>query len=235
MSSIKANICIIPARGGSKRIPRKNIKEFLGKPIIAYSINAALESGIFDEVMVSTDDQEIADFAEKEGAKLPFLRSASNSDDFSTTADVLVEVLKDYSDIGQQFSDACCIYPTAPFVTPDDLKRGKVLLDSPGVESVFPVVKFDYPVWRGLKMSSKGKIEMLWPQYLGSRSQDLEPTFHDCGQWYWFKVREFLETKNLFSAKSSGLELTNMEVQDIDTESDWRLAELKYEYLQSLK
>ncbi|HSI78263.1 MAG TPA: pseudaminic acid cytidylyltransferase [Lunatimonas sp.] len=229
------SICIIPARGGSKRIPRKNIKDFMGKPIIAYSIAAAVESGLFDEVMVSTDDAEIAQVALKFGAKVPFKRSAENSNDYATTADVLEEVIVNYKRAGLEFSHACCLYPTAPFVTPEYLKEGENMLLDPEVVSVFPVVKFDYPIWRGLKKMESGGMEMVWKEHLNSRSQDLQPVYHDAGQWYWFKVEKFLSSKTVFSDNSKGVEITSLEVQDIDTEHDWQLAELKYGYLQSIK
>jgi pseudaminic acid cytidylyltransferase len=230
-----ADICIIPARGGSKRIPGKNIKLFAGKPIIAYSIQSALKSGLFEEVMVSTDDLEIAEIAKKFGAKVPFFRSKENSDDHATTSDVLKEVLLFYIGKGREFSNACCLYPTAPFVTSDSLKEGKKILKESGADTVFPVVGFGYPVWRGLRKDSSGKMEMVWKEHLNSRSQDLEEVFHDAGQWYWFSVERFLMNKKLFTENTRGPELSPLEVQDIDNLHDWHLAELKYGYLQSLK
>lgn len=230
-----ADICIIPARGGSKRIPRKNIKNFAGKPIIAYSIEAALSSGLFDEVMVSTDDAEIARIAEKFGAKVPFFRSEKNADDHSTTSDVIEEVLMEYSKQGRKFISACCIYPTAPFVTVDSLVHGKNLLRESAADAVFPTVKFGYPVWRGLRKDREGTVEMIWKEHLNSRSQDLEEVFHDAGQWYWFDVERFLLNKKLFTTNTKAIELSPLEVQDIDNIHDWHLAELKYGYLQSLK
>lgn len=231
---IMNNLCIIPARGGSKRIPRKNIKDFIGKPIIAYSIEAAVQSGLFDEVMVSTDDEEIVEVALKYGAKVPFKRSAENSDDYATTAQVLEEVLTNYRKSGVEFSSACCLYPTAPFVTPEYLKEGHNLLLDPEVASVFSVVKFDYPIWRGFTRNDNGVMKMVWKENINTRSQDLEPVYHDAGQWYWIKVEMFLSSKVLFTENSKGVKLSKLEVQDIDTEHDWHLAELKYEYLQSL-
>lgn len=229
------DICIIPARGGSKRIPRKNIKDFVGKPIIAYSIEAALTSGLFDEVMVSTDDAEIAKIAEKFGAKVPFFRSGKNADDHSTTSDVIEEVLMEYSKQGGKFTKACCIYPTAPFVTIGSLEEGKSILIDSGADTVFPIVKFGYPVWRGLRKEGNGTVEMIWKEHLKSRSQDLEEVFHDAGQWYWFDVERFLLNKKLFTDNTKAIELSPLEVQDIDNLHDWHLAELKYGYLQSLK
>jgi N-acylneuraminate cytidylyltransferase len=230
-----ADICIIPARGGSKRIPRKNIREFLGKPIIAYSIQTALDSGLFDKVMVSTDDEEIAEVAKKYGAKVPFLRSSKSSDDFATTSDVLEEVLFELSSRSEKFNKACCLYPTAPFVTSDLLKEGERILKESGVDTVFPVVSFTYPVWRGLRKDDTGKVEMIWKEHLNSRSQDFEEVFHDAGQWYWFDVKSFMQNKKLFMDNTKGIELSPLEVQDIDNLHDWHLAELKYGYLQSIK
>jgi pseudaminic acid cytidylyltransferase len=222
------NIAIITARGGSKRIPRKNIKDFLGKPIIAYSIEASLQSGIFQEVMVSTDDTEIAEVAQKYGAKVPFLRSAKNSDDFATTADVLTEVLENYAQLGQNFQYACCLYPTAPFVTAEKLQKAFQLLTESNADSVVPVATFSYPIWRSLKIEN-GKLQMNFPENLNKRSQDLPPAYHDVGQFYFFQVAKFLSTKRLFSDFSVPLHISELEMQDIDNETDWKLAELKYQ------
>jgi pseudaminic acid cytidylyltransferase len=229
------NLAIIPARGGSRRIPRKNIKDFLGKPIIAYSIEAALNSDLFDEVMVSTDDKEIADIAQKRGANIPFMRSTNNSDDFSTTVDVLLEVIEKYEILGKYFTYACCIYPTAPFVTEKNLKLGFEKLETESRSSVFPIVPFTYPIWRGLRNNMGGEVNLVWPEYLNSRSQDLEEVFHDAGQWYWFKVDALKKYKKLFTDNTASIVLNPLEVQDIDNFNDWKLAELKYGYLQSLK
>lgn len=229
------NIAIIPARGGSKRIPKKNIKEFFGKPIIAYSIEAALKSNLFDEIMVSTDDQEIAEVAIKYGANVPFMRTEDNADDYSSTVDVLLEVIDCYTKSGFFFSTACCIYPTAPFVTPEKLKQGFDKLKLEKLFSVFPVVPFNYPVWRGLKKEKNDKVIMLWPEHLNSRSQDLEEIYHDAGQWYWFEIESVKAYKKLFNENTASIVLNPLEVQDIDNLSDWHIAELKYGYLQSLK
>ena len=226
-------IAIIPARGGSKRIPRKNIRDFLGKPIIAYSIEAALASGLFDEVMVSTDDNEIAEVARQYGAKVPFLRSENASSDYATTAQVLEEVLGSYSAAGQMFDIACCLYPTAPFVSGELLGAGFAKLVSGGHNSVFPVLRYSYPIWRSLKIE-EGRAVLNWPEFLNSRSQDLPAAFHDAGQFYWFQVKAFAEHKVLFTDNSGILELSEMQVQDIDTETDWKLAELKYKLLHNI-
>jgi pseudaminic acid cytidylyltransferase len=223
-------IAIITARGGSKRIPGKNIKLFLGKPVIQYSIEAALNSGIFTEVMVSTDIQEIAEIAVKCGAKVPFLRSGKNSDDFSTTADVLFEVLNEYKKTGTEFRYACCIYPTAPFVTAAKLQTAFKKLTEENALSVVPVVRFNFPILRSFKMEN-GFVSLNWPEYLNSRSQDLPPAFHDAGQFYFFVVNSFFNEKKIFTDKTFGLEMPETEVQDIDTEEDWKLAEIKYTFL----
>lgn len=225
-----AKVAIITARGGSKRIPRKNIKSFLGKPIIAYSICAAIESGCFDEVMVSTDDQEIAKVAESFGAKIPFIRSIETSDDFATTADVLVEVIKKYDRLGKKYDHACCIYPTAPFVTPEKLRQGNELLLQTGADSVLPVVKFGYPILRALQIENNC-LSMIWPEHMNTRSQDLKPAYHDAGQFYWFLVSRFMKTRKLFSDYSVPIIVNESEVQDIDNEEDWKIAEMKYRLL----
>ncbi len=220
-------IAIIPARGGSKRIPRKNIKDFLGQPIIAYSIEAALNSGLFSEVMVSTDDEEIAAIAKRFGAKVPFLRSAQSSDDFATTADVITEVLTWYNDAGYDFTYGCCIYPTAPLVKATTLAAAYNLLTSKHFDTVFPILRYSYPIWRSLKLE-EGKVAMNWPAHQNSRSQDLPAAFHDAGQFYWFDVPKFHNNPVLFTDNTGAIELSELEVQDIDTLTDWKLAEMKY-------
>ena len=225
------SLAIITARGGSKRIPRKNIKDFLGKPIIAYSIEAALSSEIFDEVMVSTDDAEIATVAQQYGAKVPFLRSEANANDFATTADVLKEVIIAYQKQGKNFDTACCIYPTAPFVTQKLLQQSYRKLIEGKYDSVFPVVRFSFPVQRCLIKNSDELFQLREPQYLNDRSQDLEPCFHDAGQLYFFNVATFIIKQRLMTDNTSCIEIPELEVQDIDNETDWKLAELKYRLL----
>jgi pseudaminic acid cytidylyltransferase len=224
-----ANLCIIPARGGSKRIPRKNIKDFLGKPIIAYSIETALQSGLFEEVMVSTDDEEIAEVAKRYGAKVPFFRSEENSDDYATTSQVIAEVLEQYSKLGDVFEAACCIYPAAPLIRIERLVEGFVALNAKKAKSTFPVVAYSSPIWRGLKQTSEGRFEMIWPGYLNSRSQDLGKAYHDAGQWYWFNVESFLKEERIYTDNTSCIVLSEYEVQDIDTETDWEMAKIKYQ------
>ncbi|MBD5456669.1 MAG: pseudaminic acid cytidylyltransferase [Lachnospiraceae bacterium] len=222
-------LAIITARGGSKRIPRKNIKEFCGKPILCYSIEAAFQSETFDEVMVSTDDTEIADIALKAGASVPFFRSAEMSGDYASTDDVIMEVLQEYQKNGLSFEAFCCIYPTAPFLTGKRLKSAMDLLDT--ADSVMPVVPFSYPPQRGLIVNEKGYVERQFPEYAAARSQDLPKVFHDCGQFYACRTAPFLEAGTTDVAKLVPLILSEMEVQDIDTIEDWEIAEIKYRRL----
>lgn len=228
-----SNIAIIPARGGSKRIPRKNIKDFLGKPIIAYSIEAAIESQLFDEVMVSTDDEEIAAIARKYGAQVPFMRRAETSDDVATTAAVLEEVLQQYKDQGKTFTYGCCIYPTAPLVKVGTLQDAFALLKEQDYATVFPVLRYDYPIWRSLKLENN-TVQMNWPEHLNSRSQDLPAAYHDAGQFYFFDVQQFLQIRKLFTENSGAIELSELEAQDIDHLTDWKLAEMKYKLIHQL-
>lgn len=226
--STAKNLCIIPARGGSKRIPRKNIRNFLGKPIIAYSIESALSSNLFDTVMVSTDDKEIARVAEKYGAEVPFMRTDKNADDFATTADVILEVIDKYRSKNIEFDNICCCYATAPFVSEKRLEEGFKKLNDKNVDSVFPIVEFDFPILRSLVKDKNNKVSFKWPEYEKSRSQDLEKVYHDAGQWYWMKINRFIDNRELISKNAVGLLLDSLEVQDIDTENDWKLAELKF-------
>lgn len=223
-------LAVITARGGSKRIPRKNIKEFCGKPILAYSIEAAIGAGIFDTVMVSTEDEEIAEIAKQYGAEVPFFRSEETSGDFATTNDVLLEVLAEYENRGQHFDIGCCIYPTAPFVTADKLKMAAEKLTNSDADTLIPVVSFSYPPQRAM-VEENGKLVFLYPQYLDSRSQDLVPHFHDVGQFYLFKTEAFRKNKKLMLGNIIPMEVSEMEVQDIDNQVDWELAELKYRLL----
>lgn len=220
-------LAIIPARGGSKRIPRKNIKSFLGFPIIKYSIDAAVNSGLFDEVMVSTDDKEIARTALKYGAKVPFYRSAKNSDDHATTSDVIFEVLKEYKKKSQAFDTLCCIYPAAPFVNQKILKEGYTKLIKNKYYSVFPLVKYGHPIQRAFYIKNN-KVVMCWPENLKKRTQDMKVTYHDAGQFYWINTKGFLDYKSLVSKNSGFIILDDSMVQDIDNTSDWKMAELKY-------
>lgn len=225
-----ANVAIITARGGSKRIPRKNIKLFRGKPIIAYSIQTAINSGLFDYVMVSTDDDEIAEIAIKYGAQVPFKRSKKNSDDYTGTADVTIEVLTELNNIGKKFTNACCIYPTAPFITVDSLKESYSLLVEKNYNSVFPVCAFSFPIQRALEINNS-LIKMVHPENLNIRSQDLVPRYHDAGQFYWINIEQFLNEKKILTDNTGSIILSELQVQDIDNEIDWKLAELKHQLL----
>jgi pseudaminic acid cytidylyltransferase len=228
--SFMRNLAIIPARGGSKRIPRKNIKDFLGAPIISYSIKAALQSGLFEEVMVSTDDKEISKIAVKYGAMVPFYRSAETSSDFAGTLEVILEVVSDYvNQFNKEFDLICCIYPTAPLIQAQHLKNGLDLLLARNFDSVFPAVAFGYPVWRGVEITDEGKTQMIWPEYKNSRSQDLKKVYHDAGQWYWLNMKQIKDS--IFTQNTGSLLLSEEEVQDIDNITDWNFAEMKYKLL----
>lgn len=220
------NLAIIPARGGSKRIPRKNIKNFFGKPIIAYSIELALNSGLFDEVMVSTDDEEIAEIAKQYGASIPFFRSQKTSDDFATLSDVIEEVKIEYFNINKHFDTICLILPTAPFISTADLFKSYELLNNDSVDSVRPIVKFHYPIQRAYRQKQSGLIEMIQTEYMHTRSQDLEPAFHDAGMFYTMKW-----DKGLVGNKKYAFEISGMKCHDIDTLEDWEIAEFKYQLL----
>ena len=221
-------IAIITARGGSKRIPKKNIKEFYGKPIISYSVEAAIKSGIFDEVMVSTDSEEIAKIALEYGASVPFMRSKKTSDDYATTEDVLLEVLERYKEQGMQYQIVCCIYPTAPFVTDQKLREAyELLVKNKNIDSVVPVVRYSFPPQRAL-VEKDGVLQYQYPEYATTRSQDLQPIYHDCGQFYICRTDALQEHMNLITPKSLPYVLPEEEVQDIDNISDWILAEQKY-------
>lgn len=218
------NLCIIPARGGSKRIPRKNVKPFLGKPMLAYSIESARQSGLFDEIMVSTDDEEITNVARQYGANVPFMRSAETASDFATTADVLKEVLGKYQELGMEFDNFCCFYATAPLVRSKDVVSAYERLKKSDFTCVYPVVQFSYPIWRSLDLSSDGTLTRHWPEYESSRTQDLQKEYHDTGTFYWYKTKEWLSG----IVKYGGIEVNEMTIQDIDTETDWMLAEMKF-------
>lgn len=221
-------VAIITARGSSKRIPHKNIREFCGRPIIEYSIQAALASGAFTEVMVSTEDEQIKTVSEKAGAKVPFLRSQKAADDFATTDEVIYEVLSCYEQQGRHFDRFCCIYPTAVFITPQRLSDAMALLDT--AESVMPVVAFSYPPQRSFVIRD-GSLVRRFPEFASARSQDLEKFYHDCGQFYACRTDAFLRDKTTDVADLKPLILPETEVQDIDTMQDWQIAEAKYRRL----
>lgn len=224
-------LAVVTARGGSKRIPRKNIKKFCGKAIIEYSIDAALKSGIFDEVMVSTEDDEIAKISIQAGASVPFMRSEQTANDFATTRDVLLEVLSEYKKRGQEFDYITCLYPTNPFISPGKIKKAVDILVEEQCEEVVPVVKFSFPPQRAYVLNEEGGLTYKWDEYKNARSQDLEEFYHDAGQFYCYNVKQYLESKGQITGKIYPIVLPESEVQDIDNEEDWKMAELKYEYL----
>lgn len=221
-------VAIIPARGGSKRIPRKNIKHFHGKPMIAYSIEAAIASRCFDKVIVSTDDAEIAEVAKQCGAEVPFLRPTDISDDYATTMDVMQHAIVWCVGNGWDVNAVCCLYATAPFVTPEYLQQGFDKLNQGSFEFVFSAATFPFPIQRAIKISPEGEVSMFSPENEQVRSQDLEEAYHDAGQFYWGKTEAFLEKKAIFTNHSSVVLLPRNRVQDIDTPEDWDLAEALY-------
>lgn len=221
------NIAIIPARGGSKRIPRKNIRLFLGKPIIAYSIEAALKTGLFDDVIVSTDDYEIAEVAIEYGASVPFFRSEKTANDFATIADVLKEVVDNLGLAGRRYDNVCCILATAPLVSSENISKAYDILSVSNCITVYPIVAFSYPILRSLSMDKDGFVKMNWPEYAATRSQDLEPTYHDSGTFYWHKLDRWRTGER----NAIGMEIDELYVQDIDTEVDWKMAEIKSQFL----
>ncbi len=224
-------IAIIPARGGSKRIPRKNIKDFSGKPIIAYSIEAALASGCFDKVIVSTDDQEIADVARLYGAEVPFFRSNENSGDYTPIGDVIDEVLLQLEEeLNIEIEYFCCLFPTAPLITGERIERAYDRMIERGFDGVFTILEYSYPIQRALIIENE-LVSMKWPENLKARSQDLPKSYHDAGQLYWMNRSIYKNKKTLWTDHTGVVVLSEMEVQDIDTLSDWKLAELKYKLM----
>ena len=227
-------LAIIPARGGSKRIPKKNIKNFLGVPVISYAIKAAIESNAFEKIIVSTDCKEIAEISKKFGAEVPFFRSKQNSNDFASTDDVIQEVLEYYSNIGEDFEYACCIYPVNPFLKVDNINSGLVKLIDNNFDCVFSAVKYSYPIQRAFRIDQEKKIKMLNPKNYLKRSQDLSETFHDAAQFYWFKVSSFIKEKKLWTDNTSVIVVAESEVQDIDNKTDWEIAEIKFKIQKNL-
>ena len=219
-------IAVIPARGGSKRIPRKNIKNFNGKPMIAWSIEAAKESGLFEKIIVSTDDEEISEIASEWGAEVPFVRPAELSDDFVATTEVIAHTTQ--WAINQKFDleSVCCIYATAPFIQVEDLKRGQEALDSGDWDYAFTVTDFAAPIFRSFKETEQGGIEMFFPEHFGTRSQDLPVALHDAGQFYWGRSESWIRGKQIFSINSKPILIPRWRVQDIDTLEDWKRAEI---------
>lgn len=222
-------IAIIPARGGSKRVPRKNIKAFHGQPMIAYSIQAALESDLFARVVVSTDDAEIAEVARSWGAEVPFVRPAELADDHAGTVEVIQHAVAALREQGEDFAYACCLYATAPFVTPADLARGLDALEGhPDKAYAFTITDYASPVQRALRLRPDGGVESLYPEFYETRSQDLEPAFHDAGQFYWGRTQAWAQGAPLHAPHSLPVRLPRHRVQDIDTPEDWQRAEVLF-------
>lgn len=223
-------LAIITARGGSKRIPKKNIKAFAGKPIIHYAIEAALNSGIFDEVMVSTDSEEIAQIARQAGANIPFMRSEKTANDFATTRDVLLEVLERYAEQGKHFEQICCIYPTNPFITGEKLRQAGEAFAASGADGMTPVVPFSFPPQRGFYICDN-KLQWVQPECASARSQDLPKIYHDVGQFYFYNVEAYCRPDFGTNSNVMPFVISEKEAQDIDTQEDWEMAEIKFELM----
>lgn len=218
-------LAVIPARGGSKRIPRKNIKSFCGKPMIAWSIEAALQSGCFDHVVVSTDDAEIAEVARQCGAQVPFMRPTTLSDDHTGTIPVIRHAIEWFSKRGQVSDQVCCIYATAPFIGAADIRRGLDILTGVGSDYAFAVTKYPFPIQRAIRITDQGRVAMFDPEHFNTRSQDLEEAYHDAGQFYWGRATAWLTGKVIFGPHAAAIQLPRYRVQDIDTDEDWQMAE----------
>ena len=225
------NLCVIPARGGSKRIPRKNIKEFRGKPMIAWSIEAAKASECFDRIIVSTDDEEIAEVAKSFGADVPFMRPFHLSDDHTATIPVIAHAIRWQTEHSQSPPNVCCIYATAPFVQAEDIKRGLEILKSTDAEYAFAVSTYAFPIQRAIRITQEQRVEMFHPEHFETRSQDLEEAWHDAGQFYWGRTSAWLEGKPIFSSDAAPVPLPRYRVQDIDTLEDWQRAEMLFKLL----
>jgi N-acylneuraminate cytidylyltransferase len=226
-------LAVIPARGGSKRIPRKNIRPFGGRPMIAWSIDAALQSGCFDRVVVSTDDSEIADVARTAGAEVPFMRPAALSDDHTGTIPVVAHAVQWQADHGARPAEVCCLYATAPFVQPADLRRGLDLLTASGAQYAFSVTSYAFPIQRAIRLDTDGRVAMFDPAQFNTRSQDLEEAFHDAGQFYWGRADAWLQGLRIFSPDAVAVHLPRHRVQDIDTPEDWTRAEWLWRAMQA--
>lgn len=227
-------IAVIPARGGSKRIPRKNIKPFQGKPMIAWSIEAARASACFDHIIVSTDDNDIAAVAREHGAQVPFMRPANLSDDHTTTVPVIAHATAWYHDMGQNITDVCCLYATAPFVRASDLQKGLAQLQNSDAQYIFSATDFGFPIQRAFYQTKSGHVAMVQPEHVHTRSQDLRETYHDAGQFYWGRAQAWLDQVPLMGSNSQIITLPRYRVQDIDTPEDWRRAELLFQTLQAI-
>lgn len=226
-------IALIPARGGSKRIPRKNIRPFAGLPMIAHSLRAAQDSGLFDRIIVSTDDPEIADTARQHGGEVPFVRPADLADDQASTDVVIGHALEWFAEQGEVVDEFCCIYATAPFLRATDIQRGQQLLRERHAATAFSVTSYPYTIFRSLKLNANDRVEMFWPENFTKRSQDLPEAFHDAGQFYWANTAKYLVERRLFSSNSVAVPVPRHRVQDIDTPEDWTRAELMFRALQA--
>ena len=226
-------LAVIPARGGSKRIPRKNIKPFCGKPMIVWSIEAALQSGCFDQVIVSTDDAEINDVARQYGAAVPFMRPAELSDDHTGTLPVIRHAIEWFNGQGQRVEQVCCLYATAPFVRSEDIQRGLQILNETGSDYAFSVTSYAFPIQRAIHITDQGRVEMFNPEHFNTRSQDLDEAYHDAGQFYWGRASAWLQGKMIFSPDSAPVLLPRHRVQDIDTPEDWLRAEWMFKAMQA--
>jgi len=226
-------LAVIPARGGSKRIPRKNIKSFCGKPMIAWSIEAALQSGCFDQVIVSTDDGEIADVARQYGASVPFMRPAELSGDYTGTLPVIRHVIDWFNQQAKATEYVCCVYATAPFVQVDDIQRGLGILEKTGSDYAFSVTSYAFPIQRAIRFTEQGRVEMFNPEHSNTRSQDLEEAYHDAGQFYWGRASAWLKGNAIFDSGSAPVLLPRHRVQDIDTPEDWVRAEWLFKAMQA--
>lgn len=220
------NAAIIPARGGSKRIPRKNVRPFAGQPMISYSVRCAVESGLFDRVVVSTDDDEIASVAQEYGAEVPFRRPAELSDDHTATTAVIAHAVRELQRSGTDVTAACCIYATAPFVRTEDLAAAKAKLEGGDWRYVFAATSFGFPIFRGFRLGERDDVEMFYPKHFGTRSQDLPEAFHDAGQFYWGRPEAWLADARIFDRWSTVVRIPRWRVQDIDTPEDWERAEM---------
>ena len=227
------NVAIIPARGGSKRIPGKNIRKFLGLPIISYSIKTALDSGVFEKVIVSTDSKEIASIAEEFGAQVPFLRPNNLSDDFSGTHEVIGHAVRWIEDNYLSMDYVCCIYATAPLIKKSDLIQGYQMIKTGNFDSVIAATSFPYPIFRSFKKLSTGGLKMVFPEHYNSRSQDLPEVYHDAGQFYWASPEVWKKDSEMYNEKNAIVEIPNYRIQDIDTLEDWKRAEIIYKVLES--
>lgn len=229
------NVAVIPARGGSKRIPRKNIKEFYGKPMIGWPIEVAKESGLFEHIIISTDDEEIAEISKSCGAEVPFMRSAELSDDYVGTTEVIAHAVSWMQEQGWQLDAVCCIYATSVFLNKDDLVRGFEALSTGKWKYAFSVTDFEYPIFRSFKENPAGGVEMFFPEYFEKRSQDLPVALHDAAQFYWGKPEVWINKMQLFEHHSFPVKIPHWRVQDIDTENDWKRAEFLFKTINQCK